>query len=320
MIRHPRNPILTRVDIPVSDALPRDVSSVFNPGGIKLGGEYVLLLRVQDRGRRTLFVRAASADGVNFRVDGHPVAVSGLEAFPHEIYHLYDPRVTRLEGRIYVTCAIDCAPGCRSALFETDDCRSLRYLGLLADADLRNAVLFPERIGGSYLLFARPNDHLGADGVRSGATIVCYASPDLLNWEPVAPVFSGRPHYWDELLGSGPPPLKTSEGWLHIYHGVATHFASVNIYQAGVSLHDGALPWNVLARSAQNILEPRESWELSGQVPNVVFPSAAIPESVEADGTVLPGTRIFIYYGAADTCVGLAVATAGELLAACREP
>ena len=87
-----------------------------------------------------------------------------------------------------------------------------------------------------------------------------------------------------------------------------------------VILHDGALPWNVTARSAQNILEPRESWELSGQVPNVVFPSAAIPESVEADGTVLPGTRIFIYYGAADTCVGLAVATAGELLAACREP
>ena len=157
MIRHPRNPVLTRADIPVSDALPRDVSSVFNPGGVKLGGEYVLLLRVQDRGRRTLFVRAASADGVSFRVDGHPVAVSGLEASPYEIYHLYDPRVTRLEGRIYVTCAIDCAPGCRSALFETEDCRSLRYLGLLADADLRNAVLFPERIGGSYLLFARPN-------------------------------------------------------------------------------------------------------------------------------------------------------------------
>ena len=320
MIRHPGSPILTRADIPVSDLLPRDVSSVFNPGGIMIGGEYVLLLRVQDRGRRTLFVRAASADGIAFRVDSQPVAISGMEDFPYELYHLYDPRVTRLDGRYFVTCAADCSPGCRIALFETQDCRSLKYLGLLSDLDLRNAVLFPERIGGKYMLFARPNDYVGADGVRSGATIVCYSSPDLRQWEPVAPVLSGRPHYWDELLGSGPPPLKTSEGWLHIYHGVATHFASVNIYQAGISLHDLHWPWEVLARGAQNILEPRETWELAGQVPNVVFPSAAIPERMEPDGTILPDTRIFIYYGAADTCVGLATATAGELLAACREP
>ena len=48
----------------------------------------------------------------------------------------------------------------------------------------------------------------------------------------------GRPHYWDERIGSGPPPVKTRKGWLHIYHGVATHFGAANIYQAGVVLLD----------------------------------------------------------------------------------
>ncbi|MBK9474584.1 MAG: hypothetical protein IPO18_20310 [bacterium] len=42
----------------------------------------------------------------------------------------------------------------------------------------------------------------------------------------------GRFRFWDELVGAGPPPILTGEGWLLLYHGVATHFRSVNIYQA----------------------------------------------------------------------------------------
>jgi len=60
---------------------------------------------------------------------------------------------------------------------------------------------------------------------------------------------------------------------LHVYHGVATHFASASVYQAGVVLLDLDDPSRVLARSRNNVLEPRELYELVGQVPNVVFPS-----------------------------------------------
>jgi predicted GH43/DUF377 family glycosyl hydrolase len=28
-------------------------------------------------------------------------------------------------------------------------------------------------------------------------------------------------HYWDELIGPGPPPVKTREGWLLVYYGAA---------------------------------------------------------------------------------------------------
>ena len=130
---------------------------------------------------------------------------------------------------------------------------------------------------------------------------------------------NGRFHYWDENIGSGPPPVKTREGWLHIYHGVATHFASSNIYQAGVALHDLNDPSIVLHRSKYNILEPRELYELVGQVQNVVFPSGLIVEHYDDEGFALPKSIALVYYGAADTVVGLATTTIEELIAAAKK-
>lgn len=130
---------------------------------------------------------------------------------------------------------------------------------------------------------------------------------------------SGRPHFWDELIGSGPPPVKTREGWLHVYHGIATHFATSNIYQAGVALLDLNDPAVVKYRCRNNILEPREMYELVGQVPNVVFPSGMIVDDHDDEGYALAESRVIIYYGAADTVVGAVVTTIADLLEACRD-
>jgi beta-1,4-mannooligosaccharide/beta-1,4-mannosyl-N-acetylglucosamine phosphorylase len=129
---------------------------------------------------------------------------------------------------------------------------------------------------------------------------------------------SGRFHYWDENIGSGPAPVKTREGWLQVYHGVAMHFASSNIYQAGVSLHDLDDPSIVLFRGKYNILEPRELYELTGQVPNVVFPSGMIVEDYDNQGFAEMDSKVLIYYGAADTVVGLATSTIKELIEAAK--
>jgi beta-1,4-mannooligosaccharide/beta-1,4-mannosyl-N-acetylglucosamine phosphorylase len=164
----------------------------------------------------------------------------------------------------------------------------------------------------------RPNRVQLTSGPTSGNTIVLSSSTDLLHWEPVSEVASGRFHYWDELIGSGPVPVKTREGWLAVYHGVATHFSSSNIYQAGVMLLDLENPGRVLARSRYNILEPRETWELTGQVPNVVFPSGLIVESYDEQGFAQPDSAFKLYYGAADTVVGLVTGQVEELIAAAR--
>jgi beta-1,4-mannooligosaccharide/beta-1,4-mannosyl-N-acetylglucosamine phosphorylase len=78
-------------------------------------------------------------------------------------------------------------------------------------------------------------------------------------------------------------------------------------------------PSQLLSRSRNNILEPRAAYELTGQVPNVVFPSGMIVEQYDHEGLAKPASQVRLYYGAADTVVGLAITTIEDLVAACHD-
>ena len=314
MKRHPKSPILTRADIPDIHPQLVDATSVFNPGAIKFGNKYLLMLRVQSRSRETFMVMAESDNGIDFKVENKIVDFKGIEKVKEKIYHIYDARISRIEGTYYIMFAMDMDGGCQLGLGKTDDFKNFEFLGITSNEDIRNGVLFPEKVNGNYLRMDRPNKSRHDNGTSSGSTIWISKSDDLLNWKPVAPLIDGRFHYWDEFIGSGPAPVKTRKGWLHIYHGVAGHFGSSNIYQAGVMLLDLNDPTKVLSRSWCNILEPRELYELVGQVPNVVFPSGMIVMEYDNEGFAKPESEVYVYYGAADTCVGLAVTTINELL------
>jgi beta-1,4-mannooligosaccharide/beta-1,4-mannosyl-N-acetylglucosamine phosphorylase len=314
--RWTENPILTRRDIPPLTPELTDVSSVFNPGAVLFRGGVLLMLRVQTRGRETRLMTARSQDGIHFRVDPRLVHFKGIEYVAGNVYHVYDARITQIEETFYMMFALDMDDGCRLGLASTKDFESYRFLGIVSDGDKRNGVLFPERIQGKYLRLDRPNLVHRPGSPASGSSIWLSESDDLLHWTAVAELCQGRFHYWDELIGAGPPPIKTRYGWLCLYHGVATHFASSNIYQAGVFVLDLVHPEKLLARGRMNILEPREPYELTGQVPNVVFPSGAIVSDVDADGFAALDSEVKVYYGAADTCIGLARATVRDLLLA----
>jgi len=346
--RYINNPILTREDIP--DIPPRVVnaSSVFNPGAVYHAERFKLLLRVQTRGRRSHLLMAESRDGIRFRVSDHLVELRGLDQVPGVVHHVYDPRITRIDHVYYVMVAMDTDGGCRLGVVRTEDFETFDFLGMTSStggpgqggrgvkghagsrgdgiggggqsssADVRNGVLFPEKFGGQFLRLERPNTIQLRGGPPTGRQIVLAESSDLLRWRPVATVMAGRDRYWDELIGSGPPPIKTHAGWLHIYHGIATHFGSINIYQAGAVLLDLDDPSRVLARTRDNVLEPRELYELVGQVPNVVFPSGLIVKGWDGEGFAEPDSKIYLYYGAADTCVGLANCRLADLIGACQ--
>ena len=315
-------PMLSRHDIPKMAPQIIDPSAVFNPGAVMIDGRTILLLRVQTRGRRTYTVPAVKLSGQPTTIGRTPVEFVGLRETwtplgnpALKVFHVYDPRITELEGELIVTTAVDTHRGCRLAIWRAAGPREgvfaglerLELIGFSGDHDTRNGVIFPEKIGGRYVMLERPNRPSEPGGPTTGDAIVLATSADLVHWSPESVVMAGRPHYWDELIGSGPPPILTEAGWLHIYHGVATHFQTANIYQAGAVILDKDDPAKVLARTDENILEPRETWELVGQVPNVVFPS----------GLVLDGDHLHLYYGAADTAVGHAVATLDRLLTAC---
>ena len=313
LVRSPHNPILTRDDIPNLGIHLRDVSSVFNPGAVKVGDDYHLMLRVQNRGRETYLMMADSPDGVDFSVRDEIVCFKGFESISENIYHVYDPRITQIGEVFYIMFAMDMKNGCHLGLSRSTDLKSFDFMGVVSDRENRNGVLFPEKINGRYLRLDRPNKN-HSNGVTSGDTIYLSESDDLLQWRQKTEVMSGCWHYWDEHIGSGPPPIKTNEGWLLIYHGIATHFASANIYQAGVVLLDLEDPAQIMHRSKYNILEPREHYELLGQVPNVVFPTGIIVEENDENRNAAMESAVKIYYGAADSCVCLAETTISTLI------
>jgi predicted GH43/DUF377 family glycosyl hydrolase len=114
--------------------------------------------------------------------------------------------------------------------------------------------------------------------------------------------------YWENTkIGPAAPPIRTEAGWLEVYHGVFPHSNGVN-YAAGVMLLDLEQPWKVVARAKSPILFVEETYEMIGQVPDIVFPGAVIPE---------PDGSVRIYYGAADYVQCLATAELSDLIDAC---
>ena len=320
MRRHPRNPILTRQDVPAAVPLLDDVSSVFNPGAVRFDGRDRLLLRVQARSRESLLVAASSKDGVHFEVADSPTEIHGLDSVGERVFHVYDPRITVLDGALHIVFAADTDGSCRLGIARGETLSRLELISYSRERDSRNGVLFPEKIGGRYARLERPNEVLLDDGPRSGDAVVLATSDDLVEWQVEQELFRGRPRYWDERIGAGPPPVKTPAGWLLVYHGVATHFQSSNLYQAGAVLLDLHDPTVVLGRTRCNVLEPRELYECVGQVPGVVFPSGWIADVPENTEELTDETELRVYYGAADTCVGLATTTVGALLAVMDDP
>lgn len=317
MKRYSKNPIITRQDIPTIPPDLIDITSVFNPGAVKYKDQYLLLLRVQNRARETFLIKAFSDDGLSFTIDREIVEINGIHNIPDKIYHIYDPRVTQLDNLYYIMFAMDTSAGCRLGLARTENFINYDLVGMIANDSTRNGVLFPEKINDKYYCLERPNIVSQSNSARSGDTVWISVSDDLITWKRTESVFEGRWHYWDELIGPGTPPIKTKSGWIVVYHGIATHLTNVYIYQAGVVLLDLNLPSRVIARGKYNILEPRKSYELIGQVPNVVFPTGIIIENYDDDGFAVKESAVKIYYGAADTCVALALTTIDELLHHC---
>ncbi len=325
-----RGVLLTREDIPIPPTGKGDVTSVFNPGAVQWRGADRLLLRVQSRSRET-HIYAATTDTSSTPPDlcVHAAPIEFPDLMKHtehlRVYHVYDPRLTVVEESVLAVFAVDTEQGCRLLTARTLDFEEWEVLAVDSSGDRRNGVIFPERIGGGFARLERPNVDSRDGSPSYGAQVVLSTSPDLKEWTEVGPVFSGRSHYWDELVGPGTPPILTDKGWLLLYHGVATHFASANVYQTGAILLDREDPTRVVGRTRENILEPRELYETVGQVPNVVFPSGWIPRAPvistgNAPGTIAENTTIDIFYGAADTCVAWATTTVKQLLDSLEDP
>ena len=296
--RHAANPMLA------PSRWPYPVNAVMNAGAVSVDGDTVLLCRVEDRRGISHLTVARSADGMtNWVVDDTPLLAPHPDR-PEESWGVEDPRLTRVdELDAWVIVYTSFGPGGPGvSLATTRDFRTVERLGVVRPPEDKNGALLPRRVGGQHILFHRPVPVAGRRG-----DVWLSRSPDLRTWSPPEPVMSGRPGgWWDTArIGMGPTPLETPEGWLVVYHGVRQTVAGA-LYRAGLALLDLEEPSRVLHRSDEWVLSPAEPYELTGDVPNVVFPCGLVHEA----GT----DRLRLYYGAADTCVALATASLSAVL------
>jgi beta-1,4-mannooligosaccharide/beta-1,4-mannosyl-N-acetylglucosamine phosphorylase len=300
--RSSRNPIIRR------DHLPR-ANSIFNSAVVPFRDGYAGVFRVDDK-TRTMNVHAGlSADGVNWEIDPEPIVfLAGDERVPEiqeQFVHAYDPRVTWLEDRFYVSWC-NGYHGPTIGLAYTHDFETFHQLDNAFLPFNRNGVLFPRRIGGAYAMLSRPSDN----GHTPFGDVFYSESPDLTHWGRHRHVLAPEPWTWASTkVGAGPTPIETEDGWLLLYHGVLTSCNGF-VYSMGAALLDLDEPWRVIARGRDYLLSPQVEYEQVGDVPNVVFPCAALVDR--------PSDRVTIYYGGADTVVCLAHGYLSELLASVR--
>ena len=276
---------------------------------------------------------ATSTDGFHFeRASQQPVFEPGTDNFDSGCVE--DPRIVKFDDDYYVTYAYRPfppgqywrfghdevqLPACganapaavarnlgNSALAVTSDFRSFRRLGRITSPvlDDRDVILFPEKIGGRYVMLHRPKEYVGEQYGVSYPSIWLKFSDDLLHWEDKEShlLLTGKEGTWEEKIGGSTPPLRTDRGWLLIYHGV--EHGGRGYYRAGALLLDLENPLRIIARSPGFILEPEHLYELEGYYRGCVFPT----------GNVIVDDTLYVYYGGADKYVGVATCNVRELL------
>ncbi len=302
LTRHTENPILAPTDN------WWECKSVFNPAAVSDGERVHILYRAMGEDNISRWGYAASSDGLTIDHRSELPVFEPGEDVELERLGVEDPRIVRVGDDYYVTyVSASVYPAShprpafsfgapwktRICIARTRDFRTFERLGcVMPDVDDKDGVLFPEKVGGRFVLLH-----------RIFPDIWISFSEDLVRWTDSQVLMSVRPGMWDAgRLGAGAPPIRTEKGWLEVYHAASED----RIYRLGTALLDLEDPTKVIRRSDEPCFSPEEPYEIDGLVPNVVFAGGI----VEKDG------RYIIYYGGADRVVGAAWAPVEEFLAA----
>ena len=287
MWRYSKNPIIGRYDVPGSN-------SIFNSAVVPFGDGFAGVFRCDNRAVQMNIFSGFSPDGIHWTISPKPIEWKcGNTTMIHSEYK-YDPRVTWLEDRYWITWC-NGYYGPTIGVGYTFDFKEFFMCENALVPYNRNGVLFPEKINGKYALLSRPSD---SGHTPFGDIFVSY-SPDMKYWGEHRLVMKPTPFElsaWQcTKIGPGPIPIATDEGWLLFYHGVITTCNGMR-YSMGAALLDRNDPSKVLYRTQDYIIAPATMYECVGDVPNVVFPCAALCD----------GERVAVYYGCADTVTSIA--------------
>jgi len=319
------NPVITpnsasRFRSPVNDSIVAwEEYATFNPAAVVKDGKVFLLYRAEDAsgarqigGHTSRLGLAESSDGLHFMRRTTPVLYPDTDAQRQNEWPggVEDPRIVESEDGTYI-------------LTYTQWNRDVPRLAVATSRDLihwtKHGPAFARAADGKYL---RVESKSGAilsrvEGDRIIATRVngkyCMyfgvpelriaTSDNLVDWTPLEDadgraisVLSARPNHFDSwLVEAGPPALITAAGILVLYNAASLPSRT---YSAGQALFDVRDPTKLLARADSAFIRPNESYERTGQY---------TAGTTFVEGLVRFRGRWYLYYGTADSRVGVAV-------------
>lgn len=326
-----------RFDHPILTANPaNDWESLVttNPGAWydEENKEFLLIYRAAgDDYEHTISLGLAkSKDGIHFeRVSDQPFLAPSREGH-FDAGSVEDPRVVKFGDWYFITYAcVPTLPGrywenavrfvnkdfppeapwsmrtnnTKTGLALTKDFKTVYRAGYLTlpTCDDRDVILFPEKINGKFYILHRPGEWVGPEYGCEKASMWISSCTDLLEPPQMKLLATPKDEEWEFWkIGGSCPPIKTEEGWLTLYHAVGND----GKYRVGAMLLDLENPEKVLYRTKKPILEPIYPFENEGIYKGICFPC----------GNVVVDGKLYIYYGAADMHVGVAICELNELL------
>src|SRR3989339_883887 len=287
--------------------------------GKKLYGLYRAISAVdvlQNPSQASIIGIGESKDGIHFK-NRVPFIV------PKEKWEKFgceDTRVTYFEGVFYTFyTALSKYPfgpdGIKVAVALSRDLKKMDERHLVTPFNAKAMALFPERINGKIVVIF--SFHTDTPPARTVFAVLdrieeLWSPSFWKKWEEKIDDFTidlkRLPYDHTEV---GAPPVKTKYGWLLIYSHIQNYFSSPNnadkifgIEAVLLDLNPPAGGPKIIGRTKGPLLAPEESYELSGYVPNVIFPTGALVQK----------NTLTIYYGAADTTVSSAKVNLDDLI------
>ena len=305
----------------------------FNPASIVVGSTMNVLFRAEDGagvgiGSYTSRVgRATSTNGINFTIQSTPVEYPKNDAWKKYDWKggEEDPRVVQAENGTYymyytmynrdnpvgepvrpilgVSTSTDLVNWTKKGpVFKNySSILNSSHKSASVVQKVVNGKQVAAMINGKYWMY------WGEDAVRVAT------STDLINWAPVMngssmlTIFSPRSGYFDSALTEcGPPSILTNNGIVMIYNGKnstdsskASSLVGLGAYSCGQALFSASDPTVLLGRLPEPFFKPELAFEKSGQYPQ---------GTTFAEGLSLFNGKWYLYYGTADTYVGVATA------------
>lgn len=297
--RYNENPIINRNPV-------ENVARIFNSAVVPYEDAYIGVFRGEQNNGIPYIYLGRSEDGIHWNFDKDKISFVDENGNDFAPRYAYDPRLVEVEGVYYIIWCTDFY-GAAIGMAKTTDFKKFTRIENPFIPFNRNAVLFPRKIHGNFHLLSRPSD----SGHTPFGDIFLSESPDMTFWGRHRHVMGKSSQWWQSVkIGGGAAPIETSEGWLLFYHGV-TGTCNGFVYSMGGAILDINEPSKVLYRCENYLLTPETWYEERGFVPNVIFPCATLSDTDTG--------RIAIYYGAADSYVGLAFTDVDRVVSYIKE-